>query len=432
MFDHELIAALCDKSNWSSGSLVDEGALRLADGEFAKKLAAALLDNGLTMGLFLETIRDRNLQQLAAPETQRTTTQAGKIVPIPKVPRLKFISAKELYSAKLPEIFYPIEELIPEGETVIAAPPKSAKSWMALDMALCVASGKKFLNFKTHKAPVVYFALEDGDKFEQERLRKYCPNIDDVPDDFHLLFEGWKPLDEGFMEHLEQAKEEFTGLRLVIIDTLAKIQSPKRKNESAYEHDYRVGQALKSWADKNGIAVIVITHTTKLIHPDDVLANVSGTNGVTGVADAVLVIAKEKRTDTAAVLAADGRRIRQAEHEIRMNWDTCRWEYVGLADPDERERRQREIELENIRNSTAYKAALVLADKNFDGWEGRARKLIDDASDYGIFVTESPKEVGGMLTNNKALFAQDGVRVEVIRNGSGSNAYRLKTWTKVG
>lgn len=358
------------------------------------------------------------------------TVKDGKTVPVKKVPEVKLVSAKELYRSKLPEIYYPIDGLVPEGETILAAPPKSAKSWMALDMALSVAEGKPFLGFDTNKSDVVYFSLEDGDKFEQERLYKYCKNENDVPEGFHLIFEDWVTLDDGFIDQLEQIREKLPDLRFVIIDTLSKIQSRQRKNESAYERDYRTGQMIKRWADQYGIAVVVITHTTKLVRPDDALANVSGTNGVTGVADAVLVIAKEKRTDTEAVLAIDGRRVRQAEHEIRIDWDSCRWQYVGLADPDERERRQREKEIEKVKSSTAYKAILVVADKNPNGWEGGARKLVNDAIGYGVLVTETPKDVGGMLTNSISLLAQDGVRVQVIKNGSGANSYKLSAWHK--
>lgn len=345
----------------------------------------------------------------------------------PKVPVLNFVNAAELAKASLPEIYYSIEGLIPEGETILAAPPKTGKSWMVLQMALAVATGKPFLGFDTNKSDVLYFALEDGDKFEQERMLKLC-SADNVPHNFHYVFQDVVNLDHGFIEQLEQARSKLPNIRLIIIDTLKLVKGNQKKNETAYDCDYRTGRLLKSWADKYGIALLVVTHTTKLIHPDDALANVSGTNGVTGAADAVMVIAKEKRTSTDAVLAVDGRRVRQSEHEIKIDWDKCQWQYVGLADPEERERRQRERELEVFRNSSAYKAIMLLAEQNVNGWKGKARKLIDDASDYGVFVTESPKEVGGMLTNNVAQLAQDGVRVEIIKNGTSGNIYRLSMW----
>ena len=70
----------------------------------------------------------------------------------------------------------------------------------------------------------------------------------------------------------------------------------------------------------------------------------------------------------------------------------------------------------------------MLADKHTDGWSGSARKLINDAAQHGLFVIESPKEVGRMLSNSIAVFAQDGVKVEVIKNGTGSNLYRVYCW----
>ena len=360
------------------------------------------------------------------------TTKDGKIVPVEKkkapVPKLRYVSAAELGTAVLPEIHYPVEGLIPEGETVIAAPPKSGKSWWVLDAGLSVSQGKPFLGFKTNKCDVVYFALEDGDKFEQERLNKIC-RLEDLPKNFHYVFSDVVPLDEGFIDQLEDTRAAFPALGLVIIDTLRFVACKQKKNESAYASDYRTGQMLKAWGDKYGIAILAVTHTTKLIHPSDALANVTGTNGVTGAADAVIVIAKEKRTATSAVLAVDGRRVRQAEHDVKINWDRCQWEYVGISDADNREQQQRLREIEELRASSAYQAALKIADAHVDGWKGTARKLIDDAADLGIFVIESPKEVGGMLTNNKAIFAMDGVRVEKIDNGTGSNRYKLSMWT---
>lgn len=374
---------------------------------------------------------DVSMDLLAEDMKILTTTKSGKIVPAgkqQKPQKLKSISAAELDRIELPEISYPIARLIPEGTTVIAAPPKSGKSWMVLLMALAVSRGENFLEqFQTQKCDVLYIDLEDGPKFGQERLRKLCPD-GEIPENLHYIFEGAVPLDEGFIDQLEELRADIPNLGLIIIDTLRFIACRQKKNESAYSCDYRTGQMLKTWCDKYGISIIEVTHTTKLIHPDDALANVSGTNGVTGAADAVLVIAKDKRTSTEAVLAVDGRRVRQAEFDLRINWDSCRWEYIGISDADERERQQRQREIEELRSSIAYKAALKIANHYTKGWKGTARNLIDTAADFGIFITESPKEVGGMLSSNKVIFAQDGVRIEIIKNGNGGNFYRLSSW----
>lgn len=416
------------------------------------KYAAHLQGRGEDDETIIEYVKDYNQRNLEPPldddEVQRTldsvlshkewkgTTQAKpKHVEDPEQeseeePCFEVINAWDLAHAKLPEIRYAVDGLVPEGLTIAAAPPKSGKSWLCLDMCLKVAKGEPFLGFKTMKCDVAYFALEDGDKFEQERLWKVC-SPDDTPHNFnYVLKTGKATLEKGFLERLDTLKKRFPNLGLVIIDTLKFVACRQTKQESAYERDYRTGSMLKTWADKHGVAVLAITHTTKLVHPEDALANVSGTNGLTGAADAVMVIAKEKRTATDAVLAVDGRRIRQAEYEIKMNWDKCVWEFVGVGDPDERERISRERELAQLKASEIYKAIIALADHNVDGWEGGARRLKDDALQYGIFVMDTPMEIGRILTNNRVQFAKDGIKVDVIKNGTGANSYRIATWNK--
>ena len=362
------------------------------------------------------------------PEKVRTTTEKGIVKAKRQPPRLKKIRAYDLAKMKLPPITYPVESLIPEGLTIIAAPPKSGKSWLMLDMCLKVAGGEPFLGFKTHESETWYLALEDGDTFEQDRLNKYVPDPEDIPKNFYYSFEDVFPLDDGFIDQLNWMYEECDNLKVIVIDTLKHVKGSKGRNESPYDFDYRIGSALKKWADARKISIVVVTHTTQLVHREDALANVNGTNGLIGAADAVLVIAKDKRTDVDAVLAIDGRRVRQAEHEIRINRDTCRWEYIGVADPEQREREKRERELQEIRESSTFQAVLKVADHYTDGWEGGAKKLINDAAMLRAIIKEPVKEVGGMLTNHIALFAEAGVKVQVIKNGTAANLYKISMW----
>ena len=62
----------------------------------------------------------------------------------------KLISAEELFYQPLDparaEMI--IEDMIPQGLTLIAGAPKSGKSWMMLDMCLAVSSGRSFLGRK--------------------------------------------------------------------------------------------------------------------------------------------------------------------------------------------------------------------------------------------------------------------------------------------
>lgn len=340
------------------------------------------------------------------------------------LPNLNIISASDLQQMAFPDTYYAVIGMIPEGETVIAAPPKTGKSWLMLAMCLAVAKGEPFLGFETNKSDTLYLALEDGDKFEQERLNIVCP--ENAPSNFHFIFDNVLHLNEGFLLQLDQIFEKLPDLKLVVIDTLNFIQYHPGKGESAYSCDYRTGRDLKAYAEKRGIAIVVVTHTTKMLHAEDEMMNVSGTNGVTGAADAVVVLSKEHRTDLDAKMFITGRKVRQSMHEIKFNDQACIWEYKGVADigdKDQRERRERE---EKYFSSKIRDVVLLIATTTDKFWRGRANALIDEATRLNVGLTESNKEIGGFLNSMQGMFLEyDRVKVEKIKNGTGPYIYKI-------
>ena len=344
------------------------------------------------------------------------------------LPKLTAISAYDLQKKEFDEKYYAVQGMIPEGETVIAAPPKTGKSWLMLDMCLKVAEGKKFLGFDTKKSDTLYLALEDGDSFEQERLNIVLDG-QQAPKNFHFVFSNVMPMNEGFLLQLEELLKQFPDVKIVVIDTLQFIKYRQGKSESAYETDYRTGRDLKEFAEKKNIAIVVVTHTTKMRYVDDDMANVSGTNGVTGAADAVIVLGKEKRTDLEAKMFITGRKVRQTMHDIKFNDEKCQWEYVGVTevtDKDQREQEERERFYQNSKiRDTVVQIARNL-DKDGEAWKGRAGDLIEEAVKYGIGLRESNKEIGGFLNKMQGMFLDcDGVLIEKIKNGTGPWIYKI-------
>lgn len=341
------------------------------------------------------------------------------------LPKLQSISAKDLQDKEFEERYYAVSDMIPEGETVIAAPPKTGKSWLMLDMCLRIANGEDFLGFKTNKSDTLYLALEDGDNFEQERLNIVL-NGQPAPKNFHFVFTNVMPMAEGFLLQLDELLKQLPEVKIVVIDTLQFIKYRLGKQESAYECDYRTGRDLKEYAEKHNLAIVVVTHTTKMIHIEDDMANVSGTNGVTGAADSVIVLGKEKRTDKEAKMFITGRKVRQSLHNIKFDDHQCRWEYIGVAeitDKDQREAEERELLYEN---SMIRAAVVTIASKIKEPFMCTAGSLISEAAHYGIGLRETAKEVGGFLCKMIGLFmAEDGVEIERIKNGTGGSSYRI-------
>ena len=343
---------------------------------------------------------------------------------------IQLVQGRELQKMDLPPIVYPIENIIPEGYTVASAPFKYGKSWLALEMCLAVAQGIDFLGQKTTKGSTVYMALEDCDKFAQERLN-IALNGEEAPEGFYYIYKQVPTLDDGFTDYLDQLYKMVPDLKIIVIDVLALVEYQTKYGETAYKRDYRTGSALKQWADDHNTSVIAITHTTKMVHPNDVFMNTTGTSGVMGSADALLTIAKENRTDRNGLLAITGRRVRERYFKVHLK-DGYIWETDGEVNPETMEKdtkqQEREERLEEYRSSDIRTAIIKLANVGIKK-ELSSRDIVDEARDQEIYLLSTPAEVGLFLTKYQNYFyAEDGIKVFIRKRGTGSNLYRLEVW----
>lgn len=81
------------------------------------------------------------------------------------------ISAPKFLLKSSPDIDWLVDGVVQRGSNgFIAAPPKSAKSWVALDMAIAIASGGEWLGFQTNRAPVALISREDNPNLTRWRL----------------------------------------------------------------------------------------------------------------------------------------------------------------------------------------------------------------------------------------------------------------------
>jgi len=349
---------------------------------------------------------------------------------------VNLVSGRELQKKDLPPIQYAVERMIPEGYSIMSAPFKYGKSWFSLELCLAVAAGDPFLGMQTMKGAAVYIALEDCDKFAQDRLNMVLDGRE-APEGFYYIYDNVPTLDDGFIDYLNDMadiiKNSDQDLRLVVIDILAKVEYQAKRGETAYKCDYRTGGALKQWADDHQISVVAITHTTKTIHPDDVFMNTTGTNGVTGAADAIITIAKESRTVKEGILAITGRRVIESYHQVFLNGFI--WENLGEVDPEtmqiDKKKRELEAKKKAYLESNIRKAIIKIADK-YSGEELRARNIIDYARDMNIFILESAKDVGGFIHDNQNLIiTEDGIKASILKHGNASASYRFTVWEKI-
>ena len=97
---------------------------------------------------------------------------------------------------------------------------------------------------------------------------------------------------------------------------------------SIYTEDYSVGYSIKEIADKRGVSVVMIHHSRKA-DADDVLETVSGSTGVTGGVDHILVI-KRQRLEPDGTLTLISRDFE--DREMAMRFQSGLWTLLGPAD----------------------------------------------------------------------------------------------------
>lgn len=234
------------------------------------------------------------------------------------------ITAAELDDIDIPALSWTVPGLLPEGFGILAAAPKIGKSWLVLNLGLAVASGTEFLGVPVEQRPVLYLALEDTQRRLQHRQRHI---LDDQPAPEALVLRT-DPLDA--MEAVKQfATDHADRNPVIIIDTLARIRPPRGPRADLYREDYQFGSSLKVTADL-GATVLGVHHTRKS-ESEDFLESASGSNGLTGSADFVMVLTRG-RTESNALLSITGRDVAEAGYNLLFDDGIWRPDGTGLSD----------------------------------------------------------------------------------------------------
>jgi hypothetical protein len=238
------------------------------------------------------------------------------------------ISAAALQHKTFPAVTQVVPGLIVEGLSILAGRPKVGKSWAALDICIGVADERPALGGITPiGGDVLYCALEDTERRLQSRTTRLLGIYGDTWPERLTLATRWRRLDEGGVDDVAAWTDTVTAPRLVVLDTLAGVRPQRLAGDQLYDGDYRALMGLHQLAGDRSIAVLVLHHTRKM-DADDPLDTVSGTLGLAGCADTVLVLA---RTTQGTTLYVRGRDVEEAERAIAFDKATCRWTLLGDA-----------------------------------------------------------------------------------------------------
>jgi hypothetical protein len=199
--------------------------------------------------------------------------------------------AQELEAMTFNPIKYVVPGIFIEGLTLFAGKPKTGKSWLLLHAAIAVARGGYTLgDIHCIEGDVLYCALEDSKRRLQSRMTKLVGS-QGYPKGLSFRCEMPR-LSGGGLDVIRDWIASQQKPRLVIIDTLAMVRSPKKQDESTYDSDYAAVLELRKLANETGVAIIVVHHLRKA-DSDDAFDTISGTLGLTGAPDTIMVLKRD-------------------------------------------------------------------------------------------------------------------------------------------
>jgi hypothetical protein len=228
------------------------------------------------------------------------------------------------------QIFEPpqwiIDDLIPEGLTILSGAPKIGKSWLSLQIANAVATQQPLFGRKvSNERCVLVLALEDNPRRLQSRI---MTGRFEASEKLALCVQ-WTSGPEGLSELLKQNP----GIDLVIIDTLA-IFSPSdtSRGNNIYDSDVRRMRALKEIVQETNTSIIVIHHD-KQGEEGDWANKINGSNGIIATVDTLMRLSVNKRGSLQGKLQITGRDVEDIELSLSLDQSLMHW-FIDVAQDD--------------------------------------------------------------------------------------------------
>ena len=131
-----------------------------------------------------------------------------------------------------------------------------------------------------------------------------------------------KRLNEGGLVEIERHLDEHPTCGLVIIDVLQRVRPRSTGANNAYTLDYEALAPLQRMATIRQIAIVVVHHANQRADVADIFEKVSGTSGLIGVVDSLLLL-QRRRGDNIGRLSVAGREVE--DQEIALSFTDGWW-----------------------------------------------------------------------------------------------------------
>jgi hypothetical protein len=232
-------------------------------------------------------LQDGTWQRSAHATSPKTPNPAGEQL---QLPELHTVSLSDLLMRPLPQHPWLVEHLLARGGVMgLAGDPGTAKTWLLLELARAVATGRPFLDrFATRQGPALIIDEENGETRLQRRLARLtnhtrgdCPVYIASMCGVNLSHDRW-------IGSLHQKVSEIKP-SLVLFDSLVRVH---RGGENSAEDMATLFAVFTSFRHDFGSAIVFTHHLRKMGFIRDLGQRVRGSTDILAYVDSMLGMTK--------------------------------------------------------------------------------------------------------------------------------------------
>jgi len=205
------------------------------------------------------------------------------------------------------------------GLCLLSGRPKLGKSFMALQLAIAVGCGGRFLDKPIEAGKALCICLEVSPRRLKGRLAAMNATAGEI--DFAV---AWPPMNGDGLNQLRGYMAEHHP-RLVTIDTLARSFSGRVDWDDVGSTTAGLAGLQRLALDSDCCILLVDHHRKPGPQSQDVVDDVLGSTGKSAVCDAVLGLYR-KRGESTATLRVTGRDVEEVELALAFDRTTCCWQ----------------------------------------------------------------------------------------------------------
>lgn len=247
---------------------------------------------------------------------------------------IEMVSLARMNETEYEPVEFIVDQLIPQGLTLLVGAPKTCKSFFALQTNICVLQGKPlFGKFATKQAAVIHVTYEETPYHFNERslMLTRGESIPDLGCILHNLPPYSPNEKESGLTKLQELVHRIDA-KLIIIDPLVLFLPGFKYTMGTYRGEYQLFNSLQKFALDNKLALLGTIHDPK-VSGEDAVNSVIGSIAAAGSSDAILRLQTidKNRNNPQRTLTIVGRNFKEYERKDLLEFNNGVWQYHGSA-----------------------------------------------------------------------------------------------------